>query len=170
MYLYRTFNPLKQLIHNDAYQQKISEILEMYSTSIGDQIPTRQNFKQFVAAPFNNISNSTQLLVLLCAVRHEKSKQQYDPIGHISRDMFREKLLIWLESLKEMEDHSVNVELVESLLNDESTWSSILGLEDSDSDSRSSDIEETVDLITPSDLIQSIAALIMEEEGLVSSN
>ena len=84
--------------------------------------------------------------------------------------MFREKLLIWLENLKEKEDHGVNFELVKSLLNDESTWSSILGLEDSDSDSRSSDIEETVDLITPSDLIQSIAALIMEEEGLVSSN
>ena len=168
MFKYKIFHPVDQLIHTKAYKEKIAKIIELYLQSLGNNVSaTHENFIQYLSTPFLNPSDNKELLLLLISVRSNKSVGKYEALGSGGKEEFKTKLKWWDAEATVGSEISKKAQ---ELLNDESTWSSILGLEDSDSDSRSSDIEETVDLITPSDLIQSIAALIMEEEGLVSSN
>ena len=166
MFKYRTFNPVNQLIHTEAYKGKISKIIQLYQQSLGNNVSaTHQNFVQYLSTAVLNPSDNKELLLLLISVRPNKSVGKYEALVSFDKNDFKTKLKLWDA---EATVGSENYMKAKELLNDESTWSSILGLEISGSEVGSPNLEELDVADLPSELLQEKITCVIEEEGLSS--
>ena len=166
MFKYKIFHPVDQLIHTKAYKEKIAKIIELYLQSLGNNVSaTHENFIQYLSTPFLNPSDNKELLLLLISVRSNKSVGKYEALASGGKEEFKTKLKWWDAEATVGSEISKKAQ---ELLNDESTWSSILGLERSGSEVGSPDSEELDVADLPSQLLQDKISCVIEEEGLSS--
>ena len=158
MLKFGSFEPIKQLPISLQYQSKLEKILQLFIQSFNNQDITREKFKAFLASSLDNTSDVTRLLL---QVRPGKSVSEYYPLGKVNKKNFRKKLKIWKMENSISQPKKI---LVNDLLNDESTWDSIMGLGEIQFEGRQSNPDD-VDVEFVSSELERVRA----EEGLFPS-